>query len=103
MKTNIDNKYAEIAAQLKKDVEGDVYFDRTSRLLYWTDASMYQIEPIGVVVPRHKGDVQAVIEIANRFNVPVLPRGGGTSRSGATGGPALCVRFFKCMHGGRRV
>ena len=59
----------EIAAELRKRVEGDIRFDRYSRLLYSTDASIYQIEPIGVVVPRHKGDVQAVIELANRLNV----------------------------------
>jgi FAD/FMN-containing dehydrogenase/Fe-S oxidoreductase len=87
----------EIAAELRKRVEGDVHFDRTSRLLYSTDASMYQIEPIGVVVPRHKGDVQAVIEIANRFNVPVLPRGGGTSLAGQTVGHAIVLDFSKYM------
>src|SRR5262245_5165420 len=97
MKTNIDNEYSDIAAELTKRLEGDVYFDRTSRLLYSTDASMYQIEPIGVVVPRHKGDVQAVIEIANRFNVPVLPRGGGTSLAGQTVEHAIVLDFSKYM------
>src|SRR5215831_1314533 len=97
MKTNIDNEYSDIAAELTKRLEGDVYFDRTSRLLYSTDASMYQIEPIGVVVPRHKGDVQAVIEIANRFNAPVLPRGGGTSLAGQTVGHAVVLDFSKYM------
>src|SRR5262247_158575 len=97
MKTNIDNEYSDIAAELTKRLEGDVYFDRTSRLLYSTDASMYQIEPIGVVVPRHKGDVQAVIEIANRFNVPMLPRGGGTSLAGQTVGHAIVLDFSKYM------
>ena len=67
MKTNTNNEYSEIAAELKKRLEGDIHFDQYSRLLYSTDASIYQIEPIGVVVPRHKGDVQAVIEIANSF------------------------------------
>src|SRR5499426_1369085 len=97
MKTNTENEYSEIAADLKKRVEGDVHFDRYSRLLYSTDASMYQIEPIGVVVPRHKGDVQAVIETANKFNVPVLPRGGGTSLAGQTVGHAIVLDFSKYM------
>jgi FAD/FMN-containing dehydrogenase/Fe-S oxidoreductase len=97
MKTNTSDEYSDIAAELTKRVEGDVHFDRTSRLLYSTDASMYQIEPIGVVVPRHKGDVQAVIEIANRFNVPVLPRGGGTSLAGQTVGHAIVLDFSKYM------
>ena len=97
MKTNTENEYSEIAADLKKRLEGDVHFDRYSRLLYSTDASMYQIEPIGVVVPRHKGDVQAVIETANKFNAPVLPRGGGTSLAGQTVGHAIVVDFSKYM------
>ena len=91
------HEYSEIAAELKKRLEGDVHFDRYSRLLYSTDASIYQIEPIGVVVPRHKGDVQAVIEIANKFQVPVLPRGGGTSLAGQTVGHAIVLDFSKYM------
>lgn len=66
--------YFEIEAELKKRIEGDIRFDRYSRLLYSTDASIYQIEPIGVVVPRHKEDVQAAIEIANKLGVTILPR-----------------------------
>src|ERR671925_1893465 len=99
MKINISNEYSDIAAELTKRVEGDVHFDRYSRLLYSTDASMYQIEPIGIVVPRHKGDVQAVIEAANQFGVPVLPRGGGTSLAGQTVGHALVLDFSKYMKG----
>ena len=97
MKTDTNNEYSEIAAELKKRLEGDIHFDHYSRLLYSTDASIYQIEPIGVVVPRHKGDVQAVIEIANRFQVPVLPRGGGTSLAGQTVGHAIVLDFSKYM------
>ena len=97
MKTNTSDGSSDIAAELAKRLEGDVHFDRTSRLLYSTDASMYQIEPIGVVVPRHKEDVQAVIEIANRFSVPVLPRGGGTSLAGQTVGHAIVLDFSKYM------
>ena len=97
MKVKPDDEYSDIAAELTKHIEGDVHFDRTSRLLYSTDASMYQIEPIGVVVPRHKGDVQAVIEVANRFKVPVLPRGGGTSLAGQTVGHAIVLDFSKYM------
>jgi FAD/FMN-containing dehydrogenase/Fe-S oxidoreductase len=89
--------YFEIEAELKKRIEGDIHFDRYSRLLYSTDASIYQIEPIGVVVPRHKGDVQAVIEIANKLNVSVLPRGGGTSLAGQTVGHSIVLDFSKYM------
>ncbi len=89
--------YFEIEAELRKRIEGDIHFDRYSRLLYSTDASIYQIEPIGVVVPRHKGDVQAVIELANRLNVSVLPRGGGTSLAGQTVGHSIVLDFSKYM------
>jgi len=88
----------EIAAELKKRVAGEVRFDRYSRLLYSTDASIYQIEPIGVVLPSDRGDVQAVIEIANRFQVPILPRGGGTSLAGQAVGHALVLDFSKYMN-----
>ena len=93
----MERDYREIEAELKKRVAGDIHFDRYSRLLYSTDASIYQIEPIGVVVPRHKGDVQAVVELANKFSVPVLPRGGGTSLAGQTVGHALVLDFSKYM------
>src|SRR2546426_12011399 len=93
----MERDYREIEAELKKRVEGDIHFDRYSRLLYSTDASIYQIEPIGVVVPRHKGDVQSVIDLANKLNVPVLPRGGGTSLAGQTVGHAIVLDFSKYM------
>ena len=97
MSVNGGRDYFEIEAELKKRIEGDIRFDRYSRLLYSTDASIYQIEPIGVVVPRHKGDVQAVIEIANKLNVSVLPRGGGTSLAGQTVGHSIVLDFSKYM------
>jgi FAD/FMN-containing dehydrogenase/Fe-S oxidoreductase len=97
MSANFSGHYHEIEAELKKRIEGDIRFDRYTRLLYSTDASIYQIEPIGVVVPRHKGDVQAVIEVANKIGVPVLPRGGGTSLAGQTVGHAIVLDFSKYM------
>jgi FAD/FMN-containing dehydrogenase/Fe-S oxidoreductase len=97
MSANFSGHYHEIEAELKKRIEGDIRFDRYTRLLYSTDASIYQIEPIGVVVPRHKGDVQAVIEVANKLGVPVLPRGGGTSLAGQTVGHAIVLDFSKYM------
>jgi FAD/FMN-containing dehydrogenase/Fe-S oxidoreductase len=98
MSVNPSRDYFEIEAELRKRIEGDIHFDRYSRLLYSTDASIYQIEPIGVVVPRHKGDVQAVIEVANKLNVSVLARGGGTSLAGQTVGHSIVLDFSKYMH-----
>ena len=97
MSANPSSNYHEIEAELRRRIEGDIRFDHYSRLLYSTDASIYQIEPIGVVVPRHKGDVQAVIEVADRFKVPLLPRGGGTSLAGQAVGHAIVLDFSKYM------
>src|SRR5512139_667341 len=97
MATSVGRDYFEIAAELKNCIEGDIRFDKYSRLLYSTDASIYQIEPIGVVVPRHKTDVQAVIEIANRLGVSVLSRGGGTSLAGQAVGHSIVLDFSKYM------
>ncbi len=88
----------DLEQELRRAVEGDVRFDTYSRLLYSTDASMYQMEPIGVVVPRHADDVQAVLEIANRGNVAVLPRGGGTSLTGQTVNRAVVMDFSRFMN-----
>jgi FAD/FMN-containing dehydrogenase/Fe-S oxidoreductase len=97
MGVNAGRDYFEIEAELKKRIEGDIRFDRYSRLLYSTDASIYQIEPVGVVVPRHKDDVQAAIEIANKLGVTLLPRGGGTSLAGQAVGHSIVLDFSKYM------
>jgi FAD/FMN-containing dehydrogenase/Fe-S oxidoreductase len=89
---------SDLERELRRVVEGEVRFDAYSRLLYSTDASMYQVEPIGVVLPRSKDDVRAVLELANRYNVPVLPRGGGTSLIGQTVNHAVVLDFSKYMN-----
>jgi FAD/FMN-containing dehydrogenase/Fe-S oxidoreductase len=89
---------SDLERELRQVVEGEVRFDDYSRLLYATDASMYQVEPIGVVFPRSAADVHAVLELANRYNVPVLPRGGGTSLAGQTVNHAVVVDFSKFMN-----
>ena len=97
MSISASRDHFEIEAELKKRIEGDIRFDRYSRLLYSTDASIYQIEPVGVVVPRHKGDVQAVMELANKLEISVLPRGGGTSLAGQAVGHSIVLDFSKYM------
>jgi FAD/FMN-containing dehydrogenase/Fe-S oxidoreductase len=83
---------------LKTRVQGDVRFDRASRLMYSTDASIYEIEPIGVVIPRTHEDVFATMEVARNFKVPVLPRGGGTSLAGQTVGDAVVIDMSKYLN-----
>ncbi|MFQ5859011.1 MAG: FAD-binding oxidoreductase, partial [Anaerolineae bacterium] len=88
----------ELVHELKRVVEGEVRFDRYSRVLYSTDASIYQIEPIGVVLPHHADDVIAVLEVAHRHGVPVLPRGGGSSLAGQAVGHAIHIDVSKYMN-----
>ncbi|MFL5805027.1 MAG: FAD-binding oxidoreductase, partial [Roseiflexaceae bacterium] len=84
--------------ELRADVRGDVHADAVSRALYATDASIYQIGPAGVVLPRDEQDVAAVLRLARRHHVSVLPRGGGTSLAGQTVGRAIQLDFSKYMH-----
>ena len=87
----------ELVEELRRDVDGEVRADRMSRLLYSTDASIYQVEPIAVVIPKTADDVIAVLTVAARYGVPVLPRGGGTSLAGQTVNHALVIDFSKHM------
>ena len=87
----------ELANELRKRVSGEVRFDPFSRYLYSTDASMYQMDPVGVVVPRNVEDVLAVMEVASQHKTPVLPRCGGTSLAGQTVNHAIVMDFTKYM------
>jgi FAD/FMN-containing dehydrogenase/Fe-S oxidoreductase len=82
---------AALAADLRKHTQGEVLFDAASRGRYSTDASIYQIEPVGVLVPKTEDDVAAALSIAATHKVPVLARGGGTSQCGQTVGAALVI------------
>ena len=73
-----------LAQRLRREIEGEVLFDAFTRGRYSTDASIYQIEPLGVVIPATSQDIAAAIAIAREEGVPVLPRGGGTSQCGQT-------------------
>ena len=87
----------ELVHELEHVVEGEVRFDGYSRMLYSTDASQYQIQPLGVVIPRSEDDVQAAVELAARRGVPLLPRGGGSSLAGQCVGPGLVIDMTKYM------
>jgi len=83
---------------LQETVKGEVRFDLFSRTLYSTDASIYQIMPIGVVIPRGPEDIAATLRIAHAEGVPVLPRGGGTSLAGQSIGRAIVIDCSKHMN-----
>jgi FAD/FMN-containing dehydrogenase/Fe-S oxidoreductase len=87
-----------LASRLEREIEGEVLFDTFSRGRYSTDASIYQIMPIGVVVPRSANDVAVTIQIAAEAGVPILPRGGGTSQCGQTVGEAIVIDNSKHLN-----
>src|SRR5688572_1289400 len=91
MAREIDPGDSALAARLRREVRGDVLFDAASRGRYSTDASIYQVEPVGVVVPQTEEDALAAFRIGIEEGVPVLPRGGGTSQCGQTVGAALVI------------
>ena len=80
-----------LARRLRADTEGEVLFDAGSRGRYATDASIYQVMPVGVLVPKTERDVTTALAIARELKVPILPRGGGTSQCGQTTGAALVI------------
>jgi len=84
--------------RLERETRGEVRFDRGTRMLYATDASLYQVEPVGVFVPRSAADLSAAVRIAAEEGVPVLPRGGATSLSGQTVGPAVVIDASKYLN-----
>ncbi|WP_435153032.1 FAD-binding and (Fe-S)-binding domain-containing protein [Haladaptatus sp. DFWS20] len=88
-----------LVADLRSRVEGAVRFDEYSRQLYATDASAYEVTPIGVVFPASTEDVAAVMTYCADREIPVLPRGGGTSLAGQSVNEAVVLDFSRHMDG----
>ncbi|MDS0284092.1 FAD-binding and (Fe-S)-binding domain-containing protein [Haloarcula onubensis] len=86
-----------MVAELRERVEGDVRFDEYSRQLYATDASAYEMTPVGVVYPTSTADVAAVVRYCASREIPVLPRGGGTSLAGQSVNEAVVLDFTRHM------
>src|SRR5918993_3454480 len=84
-----------LAARLRRELTSDVLFDPWSRGRYSTDASIYQIEPLGVVIPRTADESVRAAEIAAEADVPILPRGAGTSQCRQTVGAAVVLDLSK--------
>ena len=94
----LDDPAPSLAARLRRETRGEVLFDAFSRGRYATDASIYQIEPLGVIVPKSRDDVAATLAIAREEGVPVLPRGAGTSQCGQTVARALVIDCSKYLN-----
>jgi FAD/FMN-containing dehydrogenase/Fe-S oxidoreductase len=95
---------------LRKHTAGEVRFDDTSRHLYATDASHYQVQPLGVAIPKTFDDLTAAVQIAADLGIPITARGAGTSLTGQSIGPGLVIDCSKYLNAigevdvtGRRV
>ena len=86
---------ADFLADLAPRVTGDLRTDTYSRLLYSTDASIYQVMPHAVFIPRHAEDVQAAVTLAAERAIPIVPRTAGSSLAGQAIGEALIIDFSR--------
>jgi len=90
-------RLADLEAELSDSIQGDVLFDEMSCHIYSTDASLYQIKPLGIVLPRSGDEIRRIVQIAGKHQVPLLPRGGGTSLAGQTVLAGLVVDCSKYL------
>lgn len=93
-----DQQRNTLVRRLEQAVKGELLFTRGDRGRYATDASIYQIDPVGVLVPKSFDDVRAAVAICAELGVPILPRGGGTSQCGQTVGHALVIDTTKHLN-----
>lgn len=94
-----DNKISNsILLKLSKQIEGDLYFDHISKVLYATDASAYREMPLAVALPKSKDDLQKLIRFANANHCSLIPRGAGTSLAGQVVGSGIVVDFSKYLN-----
>jgi FAD/FMN-containing dehydrogenase/Fe-S oxidoreductase len=92
------NAQAELRAALAKAISGEARFERLDRALYSTDASVYQIVPVGAVLPKTEDDVRATVAACRHLSVPITARGGGTSQAGQSIGAGVILDFSKHFH-----
>jgi FAD/FMN-containing dehydrogenase/Fe-S oxidoreductase len=85
-------------SELNRHFRGEVLTDSASRILYSTDASIYQMMPLGVVIPQSQDDLICAVELAAKYRIPILPRGGGSSLAGQAIGPALVLDTSRCLN-----
>ncbi len=94
---------ANFQSELQRVIEGDVRFDNATLAIYSTDSSNYRQVPLGMVAPRHEGDVIRAVALARENAVPLVARGGGTSLAGQTCNTALVLDFSRYMNSIRSI
>src|SRR6185436_16667607 len=87
-----------LASRLRRELDAEVLFDAASRGRYSTDASIYQLQPIGVVVPRTEEAARGALALAATEGIPILPRGAGSSQCGQAVGEALVIDHTKYLN-----
>jgi FAD/FMN-containing dehydrogenase/Fe-S oxidoreductase len=92
------NVSEDLISELQRKIDGEVRFDRGTRALYASDLSIYRHVPIGVVIPRHPGDVEITVAACRKRSIPILGRGTGTSLAGQTCNVAVILDFSKYMN-----
>src|SRR5512137_2622490 len=93
----MDELSADVLTDLRKAITGEVKSDPVTRVLYSTDASIHSIPPLGVVFPRHQDELSAIVSIADKYRIPLIPRGSGSSLAGQAIGSGLiidCSRYL---------
>ncbi|RPI93717.1 MAG: FAD-binding oxidoreductase [Chloroflexi bacterium] len=95
--------HPEFVNELRKHFTGDIRLDPASRILYSTDASIYQIEPLGVALPKTQEDLHAAVELAAKYKIPILPRGSGSSLAGQAIGNALIIDCSRWLDSGLEI
>ncbi len=98
MTDSLSPKLQSVAADLNALIKGEVRFDEVSRVLYSTGACMYRIKPLGVVFPKKAEDVITTVRYAADRGIPLIPRGGGSSRCGQELGAGIILDFTRYMH-----
>ena len=93
-----DIQVERLKQELEAKIEGDLLWDEMSRMLFSTDASLYQQDPLGVVLPRTRTDLLQAVRTAAKYRVPILPRGGGTSLAGQTVTRGLVIDASKYLN-----
>lgn len=84
-----------IESELRGAIEGEVHFDQVTRHVYSVDASIFEITPLGVVIPKTKADLQRTIEIAHHFHTPITVRGAATGITGGCLGHGIIIDLSK--------
>ena len=93
-----DAPLAGLETALQDRLEGEFRSDQATRILYSTDASMYEMHPLGVAFPKNVEDVLVAVKTANELGIPIVARGGGTGLAGQTVGTGLIIDFSKYMN-----